>query len=212
MPTAVTVPSGTERHEAYTGKHPAGNMTATSERCGCTQGASTSLLYRNTSLSFCLHSLTWHPQPAVSVTRTWNRQGHIVVPQMRGDALATGIKRWENTVPSLISAEADLPDLCKNLHLNSENYKCIWASWRHLPHHQGPGSGKYMQKTLSPLQSARAVTWIWEERHKRGPLLIFAPKVLLTSNPAEHLFNGNGWWSMKAGGIYFSMQFINKKL
>lgn len=158
MAAAVTVPSGTEHHEAYTRKHPAGNTTATSERCGCTQGASTSPLYRNTSLSFRLHNLTWHPPPAVPVTRTLNRQGHTVVPQMRGDALAAGVNRWENTVPSLTPAEADLPDLCKNLHFNSDNCKCIWASWRHLRHHQGPGSGKYMQKALSSLQSARAVT------------------------------------------------------
>lgn len=121
-------------------------------------------------------------------THTYNRQGHIVMLQMWGEVLAAGLIN-EKPLCKSHTCWISLPVSCKNLRFNSENYKCIWASWRHFPHTtplQGPGSGKHMQKALSPLQSSRAVTWIRSERHKRGPPLIFAPKVLLTSYPAEH--------------------------
>jgi len=97
VPTAVTIPSATERHTAWDTLEytPQDTWQRTSERCECSQGVSPSLLYRvqtrNTSSSFRLRSLMSHPQPPASVTHTWNRQGHTVMLQIRGEALAAGL-------------------------------------------------------------------------------------------------------------------------
>lgn len=120
------------------------------------------VLTRNMSSSFHFRHRMWHPQPPAFVTHTKNKQGYIVLLQMWGEVLAA----------DLIGGKP----LCKSL---------CWSRWwdpyaliqkaknapkraEDLPPPSNTGLA-LAKKALSPLQSARAVTWIRGERHKSGP-------------------------------------------
>lgn len=133
------------------------------------------------------HQHLWH------ALRT--RQGHIVLLQIWGAVLTAGLMGRKPLCKSLYSSR--LWDSYESLCFNSESYKCTWYSRRPSPYlcHTDLALAK-TQKALSPLQSARMVTWIRGERHKSDLVLFLLQKCSWQATQENPYFiqTGDGIW------------------